>query len=375
MSTPPPPKLLFVLNRVLGWRTHADAVAGVVAARPDVEADILFLRPGPSQRLLVRGHHPAPGPGGLLRRIDPISWHRGPAGRPIRERIRAFEPDVVHFAGPWPGGAMGALSADLPYTLALDATVPGVARVLGEPRLWGARAVEREAALARGAARLYPWSDWAAGSLASDYGVSEDRIRVMPPAVPLAARAREPGAAGPLKILFAGHDFARKGGDRLLGWATDRLAGRCELHIASTDARAQVARPGVVAHGAVPDRTLREELMPQMDVLCHPTRADVSAHVVVEAAAAGLACVASAVGGVPDLVEHGRTGFLVEPDDDEGFVAALEALIASPERVDEMGTAALSRAEERFDARTVYDGLIDELAALAAERRAAAAEA
>ena len=368
MPTSRPPKLLFVLNRVLGWRTYADALAGVVSARADIDAEILFLRPDRVQRLVTKRHRPD-GPRRVLRRVDPISWYRGPAGRRIRTRIMGTKPEVVHFAGHWTAGAMASLPWEVPYTASLDCTCRAMDRALGEPGVWTARDFEREAELCRGAARLYPWSEWVAHSLTSDYGVAAERMRIVPPAIAMPAHVRHGGGEGPLRILFVGNDFLRKGGDRLLGWVHDRLAGRCELHIASSDPRAQLALPGVVSHGAVPNRTLREELMPQMDVLCHPTRSDMSAYVVVEAAAAGLPCVASAVGGIPDLVDDGRTGFLLAPDDDDGFVAALEALAGSRERLDEMGRAARDLAESRFDARAVHDELIDELASLAAERR------
>jgi glycosyltransferase involved in cell wall biosynthesis len=54
-------------------------------------------------------------------------------------------------------------------------------------------------------------------------------------------------------------------------------------------------------------------------------------HVVLEAMAARVPVVATAVGGTPEVVEHGRTGLLVEPGDKAGLVAALERLRRSPE--------------------------------------------
>jgi glycosyltransferase involved in cell wall biosynthesis len=50
---------------------------------------------------------------------------------------------------------------------------------------------------------------------------------------------------------------------------------------------------------------------------------------VVEAMAAGLPVVASAVGGAPEYIEHGRNGYLVEPGDVDGFVSACVSLLAS----------------------------------------------
>ena len=361
------PKLLLVLNRVLGWKTYADNLARVVGARGDVDAEILFIRPDLLQRAFVK-HHRVTGVRRLLKRVDPITAYRGVLGRAIRSRIGEHRPSLIHFAPHWPAASALSLPRPVPFTVALDSTCPGMERALSDPGVWSARDRDREAELARRAERLYPWSRWAAGSLAEDYGIDGARMRVIPPSIEMVGHAREIGGGGPLKVLFVGNDFLRKGGDRLHRWVRDRLAGSCELHIASNDPRAAIREQNVVWHGGVPNLRLRTELMPRMDVLCHPTRSDMSAYVVVEAAAAGLPCVASAVGGIPDLVEHGRTGFLVAPDDDEGFVAAIRDLAASRAMLDRMSEAARDHARRRFDAHANYGGMLDELVALASAR-------
>ena len=77
-----------------------------------------------------------------------------------------------------------------------------------------------------------------------------------------------------------------------------------------------------------------------------------------EAAACGVPVVATDVGGVAELVDHGRTGFLVPSGDVAALAAALESLLAEPETAREMGRAARSRAEERFSIRRGVDALL-----------------
>jgi len=73
-----------------------------------------------------------------------------------------------------------------------------------------------------------------------------------------------------------------------------------------------------------------------------------------EAMACGTAVVASAVGGIPEVVDDGRTGLLVpyDPSDEAGFeqglAEALAALLADPARAAEMGRAGRERAVEHF---------------------------
>jgi len=70
-----------------------------------------------------------------------------------------------------------------------------------------------------------------------------------------------------------------------------------------------------------------------------------------EAMAAGRPVVATAVGGVPEVVADGETGLLIPPGDAEALGAAVEALLADPERAAEMGERGRRRAAERFDIR------------------------
>ena len=67
-----------------------------------------------------------------------------------------------------------------------------------------------------------------------------------------------------------------------------------------------------------------------------------------EAMASGLPIVATAVGGTPDLVDRGRTGELVPPDDVEAMAEALWRYANQPALAQQHGAAARTRAIERF---------------------------
>lgn len=73
-----------------------------------------------------------------------------------------------------------------------------------------------------------------------------------------------------------------------------------------------------------------------------------SPNAVVEAMAMGLPVVATAVGGIPDLVAEGRTGFLVRAEDDERLAARLIELLDSKSIRNTFGQAAQAVAIERF---------------------------
>jgi glycosyltransferase involved in cell wall biosynthesis len=85
---------------------------------------------------------------------------------------------------------------------------------------------------------------------------------------------------------------------------------------------------------------------------------------VLEAMAAGLPIISTAVGGVPELFESGKEGLIVEPRDADGLTAAMITLLQHPEARRAMGAAAASRAREKFDVATMvraYEKLYDNL--------------
>jgi len=66
-----------------------------------------------------------------------------------------------------------------------------------------------------------------------------------------------------------------------------------------------------------------------------------------EAMACSTAVVASAVGGIPEVVDDGKTGLLVPPGDEDALAAALTELVADRDRATRMGIAGRDRARGR----------------------------
>lgn len=113
----------------------------------------------------------------------------------------------------------------------------------------------------------------------------------------------------------------------------------------------------------------RREDIPQLlaacDVFALPSVYEGSSLAVLEAMAAGIAIVSSAIGGTEELIEDGRSGLLVPPGDAPALAAALRRLLGDPELRERLAT----RARERVDAglrreqnaeqvEAVYDDLL-----------------
>jgi len=72
-----------------------------------------------------------------------------------------------------------------------------------------------------------------------------------------------------------------------------------------------------------------------------------------EAMACGVPVVASRVGGLPEVVEDGVSGYLRAPDDTEGMAQAALALLSDPVLHDQFATAGLDRVRRHFCAKRV----------------------
>lgn len=70
---------------------------------------------------------------------------------------------------------------------------------------------------------------------------------------------------------------------------------------------------------------------------------------IIEAMACGLPVISTRHSGIPEAVDNGTTGLLVEEGDMEGMASAMIELLANPDRMREMGKATRARAVELFD--------------------------
>jgi glycosyltransferase involved in cell wall biosynthesis len=357
------PRFLFVLSEMLGWQTYADQLTRVAAARNDVDVDVIRYRVPRLLGAVSKRSYPA----FYGRRIlfDPISVADFALARPWRDALARGPVDAIHVASQTLLQPASSVAGPVPVSVALDCTRQRYNDNLRQDA-WSRVEIRREAALLGGASRLYPMSRWAATSLGADYGIEDGRISVMPPSTLLGRyRPRARRDWGRARVLFVGNNFAAKGGDRLTSWMTGPLRELCELHVVSGDPHAQVRRDGVVVHGSMDNDRLVGEVLPRVDLLCLPTRLDLSPNVLVEAAAAGLPAIASDVGAISELVRHGETGYLVDPDDQDGFVARLRELAGDPAAGLAMGSRARELAAAAFSAEINYNRLIDEMKSMA----------
>ena len=237
--------------------------------------------------------------------------------------------------------AAAARDADLVHAHWLPAGA--IACTLGRPfvvQLWGtdvelARRVPWLARVVLRRARLVICPSTALAEAARALGAAD--VRVIPSGVDLPA---EVGAeADPPEVLFAGRLSTEKGVVQLVE------AARGMNLVVAGDGPLRDRVP--IALGMLPNHEL-QPLYARAAVVACPSLREGFGVACAEAMAHGRPVVASAVGGLCDLVADGETGILVPPGDVAALRAALERLLGDAEVRRRMGRAGRARIAERF---------------------------
>ncbi len=200
-------------------------------------------------------------------------------------------------------------------------------------------------------------------------GVAQESVRTiysglqLPKDVPAADRTAVCRALGlPIDAVLLGtvaHVFPRKGYDVMLRALPRIIQEVAAVHyvIVGTgeDAyeqqlKALAVRLGIADH--VHFVGFQDDVTPFLSALSlyvHPARMEGFGIAVVEALAAGKAVVATRVGGLPEVVDHGSTGLLVPADHPDELTAAILLLLHDDVRRKAMGERGAQVARERFN--------------------------
>ncbi len=342
-------RLVFFMQQVLGHVTHSANLESIVRADPEVEpvwVPITYWQVG-----------------GVIERLPVVPPHLKGSVRAVKEVWRILlreRADGIVFNTSALATSVTSWIKRVPTAISLDVTPRQFDR---EAAFFGHRA-DGDTPLARWkhrvncrvfdrSALLVPWSSWVRTSLVEEYRVAPAKIEIIPPGVDLAGwdRVEQPRSGLP-QVLFVGGDFARKGGDSVVEWFRQRGRGLCELRIVTSDpAATALEAPDIHVHRDLrPNSQALRQLYWRSDLLVLPSRSEPFGIACVEALAASLPTVVTAVGGLTDIVEDGVNGYVIPPGDAQALDAALQALLRSPERRLSMGAAGRRMALERFDA-------------------------
>jgi glycosyltransferase involved in cell wall biosynthesis len=291
-------------------------------------------------------------------------WHAAQALRvrtALARTLRSQRPDVIHMHPHTAAFALGGLTDLPPYLASVDSEIWEWRRmaIWQAVRPWSRMAMgsslwRQRKALARAAA-VVPWTEWAAAGVRR--AAPTATVVVQHPGLDLAHFRPGPAERTGFRALFVGARFRAKGGYDLLEALAPWLdKGQAHLDIVTPDAIPELA--GVTVHRLSGADPALLDLFRRASCLSLPSHGEAAPWVVLEAMACGLPVIASRVGAISEFVGSGATGILVDAGDVGALRLALASLINDRDYAEGLGAAARARCEERFDARSNTEALL-----------------
>lgn len=291
-------------------------------------------------------------------------------------RSHASDADIIHGSGWWTNILVRIAGSRLPNARVVNLVQvePGAARLEGASRANLAARTAVDRATNRHVDAYIAVSQAVADGL-SRRGVEPRLVSVIPNGVDVVALADSasgplptdmPIGAGPLVLCVARLEPV-KGVEHFVRAA----ALLANMH---PDARFAVAGAGAreshLREIAVASRLQSrfaflgrvspiEPLLAAASIIVLPSLSEAFGLVALEAGALERPVVASAVGGLREVVDNGETGILVPPADPVALAGAIGTLLHDPERAKAMGLAACTRVEERFTLERMTAAYLD----------------
>ena len=138
----------------------------------------------------------------------------------------------------------------------------------------------------------------------------------------------------------------------IAGAADDDYLKECEKEIATNNLGSSVHLLSNISIEAVKSQ------LSKANCLVLPSFQENSPLTVTEAMAAGVPVVASRVGGIPEMIEDGKTGFLIDPYDTNDICRAVSKILTDDSLALSMGKRAKETARKRYMASSVAESTI-----------------
>jgi glycosyltransferase involved in cell wall biosynthesis len=273
--------------------------------------------------------------------------------RATRRTLREIRPDIVHGQGTESDCAMSAVFSGFPNVLTLHGNMRRIAEVEKHPYNWIAARLER-LALPRslGTICLTRHTERQVLSLAKRTWIVPNAVD--PSFFEITAQPDPPRN----RVLCVATICALKNQIRLIR-SLDNLGKKCSFELIFLGGGEEVspycrefrrlveARPWCRYEGFADRETLKRHLR-TATLLVLPSLEENCPMVILEAMAAGVPVLAASVGGVPDLLEEGITGFFCDPQDEASISTGVEGALSNSARLKEIAKQAKRQSWERF---------------------------
>ena len=275
--------------------------------------------------------------------------------RETRRKLKAIKPDIVHGQGTERDCALSAVFSGFPNVLTIHGNMRLIAKVNRAGMLsflWMAAQLEKfTLPRSDGIVCITRYTEAAVKDLARKTWVTPNAVDVS-----FFEVEREPD---PAKIILCVGGITYRKNQNAFIKSLDALAAAEKFKLVFLGAGAEsdpytvefqelvAARPWCEFAGFAARPELKNWLK-RASIVALPSLEDNCPMVVLEAMAAGVPVLAANVGGVPDLVDDGRTGLFCDPLDPASMSAGVRRLLADPGLARRMAIAAQQEARTRF---------------------------
>jgi glycosyltransferase involved in cell wall biosynthesis len=240
-----------------------------------------------------------------------------------------------------------------------DCTFHDYVNIYHRPERFGkediARIERKEAEWLKGAARVLFTSNWAAERAIIYYGLSEKEVVSVGIFGEMEAPSHDAYAGGK-EFVFVSTDFYAKGGAVVTSAFRELRKDwpDASLIVIGDRPRHAAAEPGVSYLGflrkEVPSEYKKfQQIISGARALVHPTRSDIAPLLIVEAGYCGCPAISSRSYAIPELIDHGRSGILLDdPSNPHSVAASMVVMLKNEELYYAMRKAAWRKARRQY---------------------------
>jgi len=259
----------------------------------------------------------------------------------------------------------GVKKPGIPYFLYLDNTTAIYERCepvkdLPVPIIASTKWKAMEKRVYEMADRIFTMSNFVQSSLISDYGISQEKIRVIGAGPNLETIPQHHDKSyRNHTLLFVGKDFKRKGGEVLLK-AFQRV--RKEIRDAKliiVGPKKIIQGPGIIYKGLVDYRSM-PALYREASIFVLPSLREPFGLSFLEAMAHQLPCIGTDIQAIPEIIEDRRTGFVVPAFSEDELAEKIIMLLKNEDLMKRMGTRGLRKVKENYTWDLVSSRILSE---------------
>ncbi len=208
---------------------------------------------------------------------------------------------------------------------------------------------------------LFTMSHLVKASLVDDYGISPEKITVVGSFANRHTIYEGEKKFGSKQILFNGAEFERKGGDLVLEAFKQVKQTLPEAKLVVIGKKLKTTIAGVENPGRIASLEDMRQLFLETDLLLAPGRCDPFPSFVIEAMNYGVPCIVSGNDGMPEIVDHGLNGLVVDPLSPELLAEKIIYLLCDQTTLLSMSQQARQKVKTQLNRQSVAKKIMNAL--------------